>query len=406
MTDSATGGARTNAGAFRPGPLVEAARELTDGERARAARQLILPGLGELGQRRLRAAKVLVIGAGGLGSASIPYLVGAGVGTVAVIDNDRVELSNLHRQIAHRTADIGKLKAQSLRESMSDIDPSVQIETHCVRLTAGNALDLFAPYDLIIDGSDNFQTRYLTNDAAEMLGKPLIWGAILQYYGQVSVAWHRHGPGYRDLFPVPPAPEDVLSCGTGGVLPSLCGTIGSLLASEALKLITGIGEPLIGRVLVYDALAARTQEIDYQRDPNGTPITELTDYDQFCGGEAELPPHVSAEELAQMLHAGDSVQLIDVRNEDERARVLISGSEWLPLSDIESNGAVSGAFGATTASAAVDDAAVIYCEQDPRSIRAVRLLTEQGSRDVKFLRGGIKEFATRAPDLIEFSQNP
>jgi len=372
----------------RPGPLVAPIAELTEEQLARAARQLRLPGFGELAQRRLRAAKVLVIGAGGLGSATIPYLVGAGVGEIGVVDDDRVELSNLHRQIAHGTADIGRAKTDSLADAARRLDPGVAITTHRLRLTAQNALEVIEPYDLVIDGSDNFPTRYLVNDAVQLLDKPLVWGAILQYQGQVGVAWHRHGPGYRDLFPRPPAPEDAVSCESGGVLPGLCGTIGSLLATEAMKVIAGVGDLLVGRVLLYDALSARTRELPYERDPQTEPVTELIDYELFCAGPS-APPELTAAELAERLRAGERPRLIDVRTPFERSQWRIAGSEALPLAVLE------------TTDASLDGPAVVYCLHEPRAIRAAKLLMDRGCSGVTVLRGGIHEFASTAPEFVE-----
>lgn len=375
-------------------PLVEPAEALGAEEAARAHRQMLLPGFGETAQRRLRAARVLVIGAGGLGSACVPYLAGAGVGAIGIVDDDEVELSNLHRQVAHGTADIGRAKAESLAETARSINPGVAIEPHRRRLTAENALELFGRYDLVIDGSDNFPTRYLANDAAEMLDMPLVWGAILQYHGQLGVAWRRHGPGYRDLFPAPPAPEDVLDCGTGGVLPGLCGTVGSLLATEAMKLITGLGEPLVGRVLLYDALAARTRELAYSRDPEREPVAGLIDYEAFCGGagrEPGAPPSVTAEELAALLRSGEAPVLLDVRTPEERERLRIAGSRSLPLRELEDRGS------------RFDGPVLVYCERDPRSMRAARLLRDRDGAEARFLRGGIRGFAAIAPELTERS---
>lgn len=375
-----------------PGPVVPPGAELSDGQRARAARQLILPGFGELAQRRLSAARVLVIGAGGLGSASVPYLAGSGVGTIGIVDDDEVELSNLHRQVAHRTADIGKRKTASLAEFVRAQDPGVRVIEHDLRLTAANALEVFAGYDLVIDGSDNFPTRYLANDAAELSGIPLVWGAILAHHGQVGVAWHEHGPGYRDLFPSPPAPDEVVSCATGGVLPGLCGTIGSLLATEALKIITGMGEPLIGRVLVYDALQARTREVSYERDPDAPAVTELVDYEAFCAGSG-LPPEVSADELAHRIGAEDAFPLLDVRGEDERAALRIDPSESLPLPRLAAEAEMMERWRAS------GQTVTVYCAKGPRSIRAARVLREQGI-DARYLSGGVEAFARVAPDLV------
>ncbi len=378
----------------RPAPLVAPAPELSSAAAARARRQIVLPGFGEEAQRRIAAARVLVIGAGGLGCAVVPYLAGAGIGRIGIVDDDVVELSNLHRQVAHTTADLGRAKVDSLAETALGIDPGLVVDRHRTRLTAANALALFADYDLVIDGSDNFPTRYLANDAAQLSGIPLVWGAILQYSGQLGVAWHAYGPGYRDLFPQPPAPDTVLDCAEGGVLPGLCGTVGSLLATEALKLITGIGDPLIGRVLLYDALAARTRELRINRDPLADPVTGLVDYALFCGvapseERAGGATPLSASELVERLRSGVPPRLIDVRSAEERAERRLRDSEWEPLDRIVS--------GAATPSGPV----TIYCERDPRSVRAAELLLARGETEVSFLRGGIDELARLAPDLIE-----
>lgn len=380
-----------------PGPLVDPVQRLTEEQAVRAARQISLPGFGEHAQRRLAAARVLVIGAGGLGSATVPYLVGAGVGTIGVIDDDRVQLSNLHRQIAHGTADVGRAKTDSLAETAHRLDPSVTIVSHQLRLTSANALDVFADYDLVIDGSDNFPTRYLANDAAQLTDTPLVWGAILQYHGQVSVAWHRYGPGYRDLFPAPPAPEDVLSCGEGGVLPGLCGTIGSLLATEAMKLITGVGELLIGRALVYDALAGRTRELGFHRDPEAAEVTGLVDYELFCAGDDPAPESLSAADFQTLRADDDPTPLIDVRNPDEYARYRITGARLLPLPDLEeaeAAGTLDELLGGLTGDV------IVHCERDPRSIRAAKLLRTAGFDHVRYLGGGIRQLAATAPELV------
>lgn len=370
-------------------PLVLPADTLTDDQRARAQRQMLLPGFGDESQRRLSAARVLVIGAGGLGSASVPYLAGAGIGHIGIVDDDRVELSNLHRQVSHGTEDIGRLKTSSLEETVHAIDPSIQVTLHEARLTSANALEIFRGYDLVVDGTDNFPTRYLVADVAEILDIPLIWGSILQYHGQVGLSWRSHGPGYRDLFPAPPAPEDVVDCGTGGVLPGLCGTIGSLLATETLKLITGLGESLLGRVLVYDALAARTREVAYQRDPLAVPVTGLIDYVAFCAGPDPAPPEIDAFTLADLLSSGKAPRLLDVRNDDERERLRIPGAEARPLDEIE------------IWPMEIEGPITVLCERDARSVRAAKLLIAQGSTQVRFLRGGIRALAEAAPELLE-----
>ncbi len=370
-----------------PGPALSA------DQAARAARQLSLPGFDDTAQRRLAAARVLVIGAGGLGSASVPYLVGAGVGTIGIVDDDVVELSNLHRQVTHTTANIGLAKTASLAQAATALDPNVQIIEHNLRLDSSNALEIFANYDLVIDGSDNFPTRYLSNDAAQLTGIPLIWGSILQHHGQVSVAWHEHGPGYRDLFPVPPAPGTVPDCAAGGVLPGLCGTIGSLLATEALKLIAGIGTPLVGKVLIYDALAAKTRTLEFARDPEGAKVTELIDYVLFCSGSLPEAQSIDATALAELLAGTDAPVLLDVRNDDERAQQHIAGSLHVPLPDLEA---------AIESGADVDhipQQVIVYCARGPRSQRAASLLASRGII-TNYLEGGLPALAEVAPQLL------
>ncbi len=388
-------------GAGRRPPLVAPVEALPAEAAIRAQRQIVLPGFGDEAQRRLANAKVLVIGAGGLGCASVPFLAGAGVGRIGLLDDDVVEMSNLHRQTTHRTSDIGRAKVDALAETVLALDPSITVDRHRVRLSATNALDLFEAYDLVLDGSDNFPTRYLTNDAAELTGTPLVWGAILQFSGQVGVAWHRFGPGYRDLFPAPPAPESVLNCAVGGVLPGLCGTVGTLMATEALKLIAGIGEPLIGRVLLYDALAARTREIAVNRDPLAAPITGLVDYEMFCGTtpSSTLPESrgVSAEAFAETLRTGEPSRVLDVRSAEEFAERRVRGAVRLSVDDIEA-GDIQSLEGMLENGA--DGPIWVYCERDPRSVRAAAALVSQGIDEVRFVRGGISRLASAAPDLI------
>jgi len=361
-----------------PGPVLEPERV------ERYSRQLMLPGFGEDAQRRLRAARILVVGAGGLGSAVVPILAAAGIGTIGIADDDVVELSNLHRQLSHGVADIGSRKTESLAQTVRAIDPDCRVITHDVRLSAANLPQILADYDLVIDGSDNFPTRYLVDDAASLAGKPLVWGSILRFQGQIGLSWEGRGPTYRDLFPSPPAPEDALSCELGGVLPSLCPAVGSFLATEAIKLITGIGEPLIGRVLVYDALNASTREIRYARPADAVPVTELIDYELFCGTSADDDAAVSAAELLARLRAGEEVALIDVRESHEFSQRHIPGSIHLPVGDIE-NGRMPHRAPETIGEL------VVYCEQDPRSRRAVRELREHGIT-ARYLAGGIRSF--------------
>lgn len=373
--------------------LVAPGAELSGEQAKRAARQLSLPGFDEVSQRRLAAARVLVIGAGGLGSACIPYLVGAGVGTIGIVDDDVVELSNLHRQVTHTTANIGKSKTASLAQAATALDPNVKIIEHNLRLDSSNALEIFANYDLVIDGSDNFPTRYLSNDAAQLTGIPLIWGSILQHHGQVSVAWHEQGPGYRDLFPVPPAPGTIPDCAAGGVLPGLCGTIGSLLATEALKLIAGLGQPLVGKVLIYDALAASTRTLEYSRDPQAPEISGLIDYVLFCAGSLPEAESVGAEALADVLAGADAPVLLDVRNEDERAQQHIAGSLHLPLPQLEA------AIESGAELEQIPENVTVYCARGPRSQRAASLLATRGIK-ANYLDGGLPALVEVAPNLL------
>lgn len=361
-----------------------------------------MPGFDEVAQRRLAAARVLVVGAGGLGSASIPYLASAGVGTIGIIDTDVVELSNLHRQVSHGMSELGSDKVDSIARTVAEIDPETIVHPHKIWLDSSNALELFSGYDLILDGSDNFATRYLVNDAAALSNKPVVWGAILRYSGQSGVVYTGHGPSYRDLFPVPPAPTDALSCSVGGVLPTVCAVIGSIMSTEAIKLITGIGEPLIGRVTTYDALSGRFREISYQPIPDGVPVTELIDYELFCGrgpagGEDATPdatdsgdsipqPSTNPLELARWLSEGHELQLIDVREPFEAQIAKIDGSELIPLGTIEH------AIGEIRR----DIPVVLYCHYDSRSQHAARVLRQHGITNVQWLEGGIDAYASTA----------
>ncbi|MEO8907855.1 MAG: ThiF family adenylyltransferase, partial [Microbacteriaceae bacterium] len=363
-------------------------------------------GFGALAQLRLQAARVLVVGAGGLGSAAIPYLASAGVGTIGIADADVVELSNLHRQTAHALSDIGRRKVDSLADTIAAIDPEITVTRHALRLTSANILGILADYDLIVDGSDNFPTRYLSNDAATLAGKPLVWGAILRYSGQASVAWAGHGPTYRDLFPVPPAADEVLSCELGGVLPGVCAAIGAILANEVVKVITGIGEPLIGRVTTFDALTGRYREIPYREIPDAAPVTSLIDYEQFCGVNApaaqspaaqnpEAPPSakpstvIGAQQLSDLLLAGTSLQLIDVREPIETQISRIPGDELIPLGDLATR----------AGEVRADIPVVFYCHVGPRSLQAVRMMRSLGHDNVSYLAGGVNAYVAIDPGV-------
>ena len=297
-------------------PLVEPAAELTVDEVRRYSRHLIIPDVGMTGQKRLKNAKVLCVGAGGLGSPALLYLAAAGVGTLGIVDFDVVDESNLQRQIIHGQSDVGRPKAESARDSIREINPNVTVIVHEERLDSDNAMEIFAGYDLIVDGTDNFATRYLVNDACVLLGKPYVWGSIYRFDGQASVFWAEHGPCYRCLYPEPPPPGMVPSCAEGGVLGVLCGSIGSIQVTEAIKLITGIGEPLVGRLMIYDALEMTYRSVRVRKDPEcpvcgkNPTVTELIDYEEFCGAVSEEAQQaaagstITAQQLKEMQDAG------------------------------------------------------------------------------------------------------
>jgi molybdopterin/thiamine biosynthesis adenylyltransferase/rhodanese-related sulfurtransferase len=359
-------------------PLVEPLPELSVEQVSRASRHLMLPGLGLLGQRRLAAARVLVIGAGGLGSPVLQYLAAAGIGVIGIVDFDTVDLSNLQRQVIHGTADVGELKTVSAARSIAALNPLVDVVRHSVRLDRDNALDLFSAYDLVIDGSDNFATRYLANDAAAILGKPYVWGSVYRFDGQVTVFWESapddRGLDYRDLHPVPPAPGEVLSCDEAGVLGAVCATIGAMMATEAMKLITGLGEPLLGRVQILDALAGDWREVRLVRRAGRIPVSALIDYDEFCGVTAandalSLPP--------ELLRERGTAGLIDVREPFEHEIVHIDGDRLVPLARLLENPQEAGL-----------GPVVVYCKTGLRSLRAAEALRAAGI-DAVSLRGGI-----------------
>lgn len=349
---------------------------------ARYSRQVALPGFGPAAQQHLAEARVLVIGAGGLGSSVIPALAAAGIGTIGIIDDDTVELSNLHRQLAHGIADVGRAKARSAAETVAAIDPDTVVHALEVHLSADNALELFAGYDLVVDGSDNFPTRYLANDAAALTGIPLVWGAVSQYAGQAGVAWAARGPQYRDLFPAPPPPGSVLSCEAGGVLPSVVAVIGSIMAGEVVKIVTGVGTPLVGRVTTFDALTGGFRELAYDRDPAAAPISELVDYELFCG----ISDVIEGEELAASLA---DVTLIDVREPWEAAIASLPGSTLIPLGTLEH------------ARDRIDRSkpVVVYCHSGIRSASAVAMLATHGI-PARSLDGGIDAWSRRIDPSI------
>ncbi|WP_213814213.1 ThiF family adenylyltransferase [Glaciihabitans sp. dw_435] len=362
----------------------------------RYLRQVTLPGFGQQAQDSLRAARVLVIGAGGLGSSTIPALAAAGVGTIGIIDDDLVESSNLHRQYLHSPADVGRNKVDSAVASISALNPATHVVAHATRLTSQNALEIFAGYDVVLDGSDNFPTRYLANDAAALTGIPLVWGAVSQYAGQAGVCWAGHGPQYRDLFPTPPPAGSVLSCAVGGVLPTVCAVVGSIMATETIKLITGVGAPLLGKVTTFDALTGGFREIAYGIDPTAEPITGLIDYDLFCG---ITPPRdtVTADELASEIESGAALTLLDVRETWEAEIASLPGTVLLPLGSLET--ALEHGFTDLDPS----DPIVVYCHHGVRSATALEILERFGFTAVRHLEGGIDAWARRVdPTLARY----
>jgi adenylyltransferase/sulfurtransferase len=383
-------------------PLVEPAADLTRDEVARYSRHLIIPDLGVDGQKRLKNAKVLVIGAGGLGSPALLYLAAAGVGTIGIVEFDEVDESNLQRQVIHGQSDVGRPKADSARDSILEINPLVTVNTHKVRLDNDNAIDLFSAYDLIVDGTDNFATRYLVNDAAVLAGKPYVWGSIYRFEGQASVFWEDAPDGlglnYRDLYPEAPPPGMVPSCAEGGVLGILCASIGSIMGTEAIKLITGIGETLLGRLMVYDALDMRYRTIKLRKDPDAPKITELIDYDAFCGVvsdegvSAAADSTLTAVELKQRLDSGEKIALIDVREPVEWDIVRIDGATLIPKGDIES--------GEGLAKLPQDRPAVLYCKTGIRSAEALAAVKRAGFSDATHLQGGITAWAKQVDPAL------
>jgi sulfur-carrier protein adenylyltransferase/sulfurtransferase len=386
-------------------PLVEPAGELSRDEVARYSRHLIIPDLGVDGQKRLKNARVLVIGAGGLGAPALLYLAAAGVGTIGIIDFDVVDESNLQRQIIHGTADVGRPKAQSARDSIHAINPLIEVRLHEFRLEADNAVELFSQYDLIVDGTDNFATRYLVNDAAVLAGKPYVWGSIYRFEGQVSVFWEDAPDGlglnYRDLYPEPPPPGLVPSCAEGGVLGIICASIASVMGTEAIKLITGIGEPLLGRLMIYDALEMSYRTIKIRKDPATPKITELIDYEAFCGevsddaARAATGSTITPAELRALLDSGKKLALIDVREPVEWDINHIDGAQLIPKSLISS--------GEGLAKLPHDRKAVLYCKTGVRSAEALAAVKKAGFADAVHLQGGIVAWAQQMqPDMVMY----
>ncbi len=370
-------------------PLIAEPAELTNDEIRRYSRHLIMPDIGMAGQGRLKAAKVLLVGTGGLGSPAAMYLTAAGVGTIGLVDYDTVDESNLHRQVIHGTKDIGKRKTESAKETILDINPGVDVIIHETLLRSDNALDIIAGYDLVIDGTDNVPTRYLVNDACAILGKPYVYGSIFRFEGQLAVFWAEQGPTYRDLFPEPPPPGMVPSCAEGGVFGVLCATIGAGQVTEAIKLITGVGTPLIGRMKLYDALDADWRTIKIKSDPDAAPITELIDYEEFCGMPAndhvqedvsDFDVQITPEEFEKVR---DAVTLIDVRDPHEYEISRIEGSRLIPLGELPTR---------MDELDSADDI-VLQCKTGRRSMEALEILRGAGFRKLRNLQGGINAYA-------------
>jgi molybdopterin/thiamine biosynthesis adenylyltransferase/rhodanese-related sulfurtransferase len=362
---------------------------LTPEERERYARHLILPEVGQAGQMRLKRASVLCVGSGGLGSPLLLYLAAAGVGRIGIVDGDVVDRSNLQRQVIHGSAWLNRSKAQSAASRMHDLNPHCAVEVHEEMLSLENALRLISAYDLVCDGTDNFPSRFLINDACVLLKKPLVYGSVQRFDGQASV-FNRtsESPNYRDLLPSPPPPGEVPSCAEAGVIGVMPGLIGLIQATETIKLITGIGEPLDGRLLVVDGLRMRFRELTLHRDPHRPPIKSLVDYRGSCSQESDPMESISVNELKALLDAdAEACVLVDVRNPAEAEVATIQGSHLVPLSTIESGDAIE-----TVRTLAQGRTVYVHCKLGGRSARAVQALSEQGIVAVN-VAGGIDAWA-------------
>jgi adenylyltransferase/sulfurtransferase len=386
------------------GRVDPSALELSREEILRYSRHLIMPEVGLTGQKKLKAASVLLIGTGGLGSPLAIYLAAAGIGRIGLVDYDVVDRTNLHRQIIHGTGSVGQLKVESARARMLDVNPDIEVVTYNEPFTSENALRIARDYDVIVDGTDNFPTRYLTNDVCVLLGKPNVYGSIFRFEGQASVFYAREGPCYRCLFPEPPPPGLVPSCAEGGVLGILPGTIGTIQATETIKLILGLGQPLIGRLLLYDALAMTLEEVRLRKNPNcavcgpNPTVTELIDYEQFCGvpghdreEQAATSWDITPGELQSRLQQGNHIKVVDVREPHEWEISRLDGATYIPL----------GQLAAHMNELDTAEEIVLMCKTGGRSMRALELLYTAGFRKLKNLKGGINAWArevdTRLP---------
>jgi sulfur-carrier protein adenylyltransferase/sulfurtransferase len=383
-------------------PIVTDPAPLTNDEIRRYSRHLIMPNVGMDGQGRLKASKVLLVGTGGLGSPLAMYLAAAGVGTIGLVDYDVVDESNLHRQVIHGTKDIGKRKTQSAAETIADINPHINVEVHETLLRSDNALDIIRPYDIVIDGTDNFPTRYLVNDACVLLGKPNVYGSIFRFDGQLAVFYAKEGPCYRCMFPEPPPPGMVPSCAEGGVFGVICATIGAGQATEGIKLLTGIGDPLIGRMQIYDALEARWQTIKVNKDPEcpvcgkNPTVTELIDYEEFCGVPANDHEAGDAEDFdweitpREFEEIRSQVRVIDVREPHEYEISRIEGAELMPLGQLPQY----------LQQLDSSEEIVLHCKSGIRSMDALAFLRQAGFSKVKSLHGGINAYAKQVDPSI------
>jgi adenylyltransferase/sulfurtransferase len=376
---------------------------LSEEERRRYSRHIMLPEIGRAGQEKLKASRVLCLGAGGLGSPAALYLAAAGVGTIGIVDNDHVALSNLHRQLLHGTRDIGRPKTESARQRLVDINPHLEVRMHACRFTSENAQQILRDYDLLVDGTDNFATRYLSNDVSVFAGKPHVYGSIFRFDGQTSVfAPHLGGPCYRCLFPEPPPPGAVPSCAEAGVLGVLPGIVGTMQATEALKLILGIGEPLIGRMVHFDALQMKFREFKLRRDPecpvcgDHPSITAPVDYESFCHGPLDLTaavPRISVRELQDRMESAEPFVLLDVRESFEFEMARIEGAKLIPLAELPQR---IGELDRTKET-------FVFCHSGVRSERAAEFLREAGFARVSNVAGGIDAWSQEIdPDVPRY----
>jgi sulfur-carrier protein adenylyltransferase/sulfurtransferase len=382
-------------------PLIQSPNggpQLSNEEIARYSRHLIMPEVALDGQKKLKSSRVLTIGAGGLGSPLALYLAAAGVGTLGLVDFDIVDESNLQRQIIHGTSDLGRPKMESARDRIQDINPNVSVEAFEEALSSENALEIFEDFDVIVDGTDNFPTRYLVNDASVLSGKPNVYGSIFRFEGQASVFYAKEGPCYRCLYPEPPPPGLVPSCAEGGVLGILPGAIGTIQATETVKLLLGIGEPLIGRLLLYDALGMSFREMKLRKNPNcpvcgeNPTVTELIDYQEFCGipqaqqaEDVDELPEIGVQDLKEKLEAGERVAVLDVRepHEYEVANLETQGAKLIPLGELPER----------LAELNQNDEIAVHCKTGGRSARAVKILQNAGFGNVYNVEGGISAWS-------------